>query len=51
MRTAASGGAETGAGSTSGVEQQAAMGIGALALTGAAAAGAVAYRRRAADQG
>ncbi|TQN43936.1 hypothetical protein FHU33_3411 [Blastococcus colisei] len=51
MGTAPSGGAETGAGSTSGTEQQAAMGIGALALTGAAAAGAVAYRRRqAADQ-
>jgi hypothetical protein len=51
MGTTPSGGAETGVGSTSGTEQQAAIGIGALALTGAAAAGAVAYRRRqAADQ-
>jgi hypothetical protein len=51
MGTAPAGGAETGAGSTSGVEQQAAIGIGALALSGAAAAGAVALRRRrAADQ-
>ncbi|MDK3255836.1 hypothetical protein [Blastococcus capsensis] len=40
------GGAETGAGSTSGIEQQAAIGVGALAAAGAAAAGAVAYRRR-----
>jgi hypothetical protein len=51
MGTAPSGGAETGTGGTAGTEEQAAMGIGALALTGAAAAGAVAYRRRqAADQ-
>ncbi len=50
MGTAPYGGAETGGGSTAGVEQQAAIGIGALALTGAAAAGAVAYRRRQADQ-
>lgn len=46
MGTAPAGGAETGAGSTAGAEQQTAMGIGALALTGAAAAGAIAYRRR-----
>ena len=50
MGTAPSGGAETGAGSTSGIEEQAAFGIGALALTGAAAAGAIAYRRRSAEQ-
>ncbi len=50
MGTTPEGGAETGAGSTSGLEQQAAIGVGALALTGAAAAGAVAYRRRQADQ-
>ena len=50
MGTTPDGGAETGAGSTSGLEQQAAIGVGALALTGAAAAGAVAYRRRQADQ-
>jgi hypothetical protein len=51
MGTAPSGGAETGAGSTAGVENQAAIGIGALAAVGAAAAGTVAYRRRqAADQ-
>jgi hypothetical protein len=42
------GGVETGAGDTAGVEQQAAIGIGAVALAGAAAAGAVAYRRRSA---
>lgn len=40
------GGAETGAGSTSGIENQAAIGVGALAAVGAATAGAVAYRRR-----
>ncbi|SFF13172.1 hypothetical protein [Blastococcus tunisiensis] len=40
------GGADTGAGATSGVENQAAIGVGALAAVGAAAAGAVAYRRR-----
>jgi hypothetical protein len=50
MGTAPYGGAETGGGSTAGLEQQAAIGIGALALTGAAAAGAVAYRRRQAEQ-
>jgi hypothetical protein len=50
MGTAPSGGAETGGGSTAGVEQQTAMGVGAVALVGAAAAGAVAYRRRQADQ-
>jgi hypothetical protein len=49
MGTAPSGGAETGAGSTSGIEQSAAFGVGAVALVGAAAAGAVAYRRRQAD--
>ena len=50
MGTAPDGGAETGAGSTSGVEEQAAIAVGSLALVGAAAAGAVAYRRRQADQ-
>jgi len=50
MGTAPSGGAETGAGSTAGVENQAAIGVGALAAVGAAAAGTVAYRRRQADQ-
>ena len=40
------GGAETGAGATSGIENEAAIGVGALAATGAVAAGAVAYRRR-----
>ncbi len=49
MGTAPSGGAETGAGSTSGIEESAAFGVGAVALVGAAAAGAVAYRRRQAD--
>ncbi len=46
MGTAPAGGAETGAGSTAGIEQSAAFGVGAVALVGAAAAGAVAYRRR-----
>ncbi|SEP17841.1 hypothetical protein [Trujillonella endophytica] len=51
MGTTPSGGAETGGGSTAGTEQTTAMGVGAVALVGAAAAGAVAYRRRqAADQ-
>jgi hypothetical protein len=50
MGAAPAGGAETGAGSTAGMEQDAAIGFGALALTGAAAAGAVAYRRRQAEQ-
>ncbi|MCA0145518.1 hypothetical protein [Blastococcus sp. LR1] len=50
MGTAPKGGAETGAGSTAGTENQAAFGIGAVALTGAAAAGALAYRRRQAEQ-
>ena len=50
MGTTPAGGAETGAGSTAGVEQQAAIGVGAVALAGAAAAGALAYRRRQADQ-
>ncbi len=50
MGTAPSGGAETGAGSTAGVEESAAFGVGAVALVGAAAAGAVAYRRRQAEQ-
>jgi hypothetical protein len=50
MGTAPGGGAETGAGSTSGIEEQAAIAVGSLALVGAAAAGAVAYRRRQADQ-
>jgi hypothetical protein len=46
MGTTPYGGAETGAGATSGVENQAAIGIGAVAAAGAVAAGAVAYRRR-----
>ena len=50
MGTAPDGGAETGAGSTAGVEQSAAIGVGAVALAGAAAAGAVAYRRRQAGE-
>ena len=50
MGTAPNGGAETGGGSTAGVEQQTAIGVGAVALVGAAAAGAMAYRRRQADQ-
>jgi hypothetical protein len=50
MGTAPSGGAETGGGSTAGIEQSAAFGVGAVALVGAAAAGAVAYRRRQAEQ-
>ncbi|MDK3258746.1 hypothetical protein [Blastococcus capsensis] len=50
MGAAPAGGAETGAGSTAGIEAQAAMGVGALALAGAAGAGALAYRRRSADQ-
>ena len=50
MGTAPDGGAETGAGSTAGIEQQAAIGVAAVAMAGAAAAGAVAYRRREADQ-
>jgi hypothetical protein len=49
MGTAPDGGAETGAGSTAGIEESAAFGVGAVALVGAAAAGAVAYRRRQAD--
>ncbi|SEL73240.1 hypothetical protein SAMN04515665_1181, partial [Blastococcus sp. DSM 46786] len=40
------GGADTGAGATSGIEEQAAIGVGALAAAGAVAAGTVAYRRR-----
>jgi hypothetical protein len=50
MGTAPEGGAETGAGGTAGVEQSAAIGVGAVALAGAAAAGAVAYRRRSAGE-
>jgi hypothetical protein len=50
MGTAPAGGAETGAGGTSGIENQGAIGVGALAAVGAVAAGAVAYRRRQADQ-
>ena len=50
MGTTPTGGAETGAGSTAGIEQQAAIGVGAVALAGAAAAGALAYRRRSAEQ-
>ena len=44
------GGAETGAGSTAGVEQQTAIGMGAVALAGAAVAGGLAYRRRQAGE-
>ena len=50
MGTTPAGGAETGAGSTAGVEQQAAIGVGAVALAGAAAAGALAHRRRQAGE-
>ncbi|MCF6743138.1 hypothetical protein E9529_02405 [Blastococcus sp. KM273128] len=50
MGAAPAGGAETGAGSTAGTENQAAIGVGALAAAGAVAAGTVAYRRRQADQ-
>lgn len=50
MGTAPAGGAETGAGSTAGIEHPAALAAGGLAIAGAAAAGAVAYRRRATDQ-
>ncbi|MGY1826013.1 hypothetical protein [Blastococcus sp. SYSU DS0541] len=50
MGAAPAGGAETGGGSTVGAEQQTAMGVGALALTGAAVAGGLAYRRRQAEQ-
>jgi hypothetical protein len=46
MGTTPTGGAATGGGSTAGTEQQTAIGVGAVALVGAAAAGAVAYRRR-----
>lgn len=46
MGTAPQGGAETGGGSTAGTENTALMGLGTVALTGAAAAGAVAVRRR-----
>ena len=44
------GGAETGAGSTAGVEQRTAIGVGAVALAGAAVAGGLAYRRRQAGE-
>ncbi|MCF6508871.1 hypothetical protein E9549_15870 [Blastococcus sp. MG754426] len=47
---APAGGAETGAGGTAGTENQAAIGVGALAAAGAVAAGTVAYRRRQAGQ-
>jgi hypothetical protein len=50
MGTAPDGGAETGAGGTAGVEQQTAVAVGAVAALGAAAAGAVAYRRRSAGE-
>lgn len=49
MSTMPSGGVNAGDGGTAGVEEKAAIGVGALALTGAAAAGTVAYRRRRAD--
>lgn len=49
MSSVPNGSADTGGGSTAGVEDTAAIGVGALALTGAAAVGAVAYRRRRAD--
>lgn len=41
---------ETGAGSTAGIEQLAAIGVGAVALAGGAATGALAHRRRGTDQ-
>ncbi|MFQ1002581.1 hypothetical protein [Modestobacter sp. SSW1-42] len=50
MGAAPVGGAETGAGATAGTENTTAVGVGALAAVGAVAAGAVAYRRRQADQ-
>jgi hypothetical protein len=50
MGAAPEGGAETGAGGTAGMEQSTAIGVGAVALAGAAAAGAVAYRRRSAGE-
>ena len=50
MGSTPEGGAETGAGGTAGVEQQTAIGVGALAVAGAAAAGALAYRRRQAGE-
>ncbi|WP_346623663.1 hypothetical protein [Blastococcus montanus] len=50
MGTAPAGGAETGAGSTAGTENAAAIGVGVLAAAGAAGAGAIAYRRRQAEQ-
>lgn len=46
MSTVPSGGADTGAGGTAGIEEQTAIAVGGLALTGAAAAGLLAYRRR-----
>ena len=46
MGATPAGGAETGAGSTAGTENTAAIGVGALAAVGAVGAGAVAYRRR-----
>ncbi|WP_164701797.1 hypothetical protein [Modestobacter sp. KNN46-3] len=50
MGAAPAGGAETGAGSTSGTENTAVIGVGVLAAAGAAGAGAIAYRRRQAEQ-
>ncbi|MCZ2816216.1 hypothetical protein [Modestobacter sp. VKM Ac-2984] len=50
MGATPAGGAETGAGSTSGTENTAVIGVGVLAAAGAAGAGAIAYRRRQAEQ-
>jgi hypothetical protein len=50
MGATPAGGAETGGGSTAGLEEGTALGVGALAMAGAAAAGAIAYRRRQAGE-
>ena len=50
MGATPAGGAETGAGSTAGPEHTAVMGVSALAAVGALGAGAVAHRRRQAEQ-
>jgi len=50
MSSVPNGAADTGAGATAGVENSAMIGVGALALAGAGAAGAIAYRRRADSQ-
>jgi len=50
MGATPAGAADTGAGSTAGTEHTTAIGVGALALVGAVGTGAVAYRRRQAEQ-